>query len=115
MTGGVQSNIARVQRILPPSSLYLEIEDEFRKRVVHSQDGAMPNVEYARGVVDAVVGGGRRTLWRGNKSWIVWFAKNWVGAWIFDLILPRMFGLKRLGELVRARERGSGGRGGKGS
>ncbi|RAL63316.1 hypothetical protein DID88_004392 [Monilinia fructigena] len=113
VTGGVQSNIARVQRILPPSSLYLEIEDDFRKRVVHSQDGAMPNVEYARGVVDAVVGGGKRTLWRGNKSWIVWFAKNWVGGWVFDLIFPRMFGLTRLGELVRARERGSGRRGGK--
>ncbi|QSZ31081.1 hypothetical protein DSL72_000642 [Monilinia vaccinii-corymbosi] len=113
VTGGVQSNIARTKRTLPPSSLYLDIEDDFQRRVVHSQDGAMANREFARGVVDAVVRGGRRTLWRGNKSWLVWFARSWVGGWIFDLLLPSMFGLGRLGGLVRERERG-GGKGGKG-
>ncbi|ESZ90957.1 hypothetical protein SBOR_8650 [Sclerotinia borealis F-4128] len=104
ITGGVQSNIARVQRILPPTSLYLEIEDEFRKRVVHSQEGAMSNQVYAEGVVDTVAEGGRRTLWRGRRSWVVWFVRKWVGSWVFDVVLPGMFGLRRLGGLVRGRE-----------
>ncbi|KAF7923647.1 hypothetical protein EAE99_006906 [Botrytis elliptica] len=111
VTGGVQSNIARTPRTLPPSSLYLEIEDEFQTRVKHSQSGnAMPNMEYAKGVVDAVVNGGQRTLWRGNKTWIVWFARNWIGSWFFDLVLPGMFGLRRLEGLIRRRERGGEGK-----
>ncbi|CAD6448091.1 31c29551-f504-4d08-a620-fa8132705403 [Sclerotinia trifoliorum] len=109
VTGGVQSNIARTPRALPPSSLYLDIEDEFQTRVVHSQSaGSMPNAEYAKGVVDAVVKGGVRTLWRGNKTWIVWFARNWLGSWFFDLVLPGMFGLRRLEALVRGRSVGDG-------
>lgn len=57
-----------------------------------------------RGVVDAVVKGGQRTLWRGNKSWIVWFTRNWIGSWFFDLVLPGMFGLARLAKIVKERE-----------
>jgi 1-acylglycerone phosphate reductase len=105
VTGGVSSNIARTARTLPPTSLYLEIDDEFQKRVLHSQAGAMSNKTYAKGVVDAVVKGGKRTLWRGNKSSLVWFARNWVGSWVFDWVLPGMFGLRRLAGIWRARER----------
>lgn len=104
VTGGVQSNIARTQRTLPPSSFYLEIEDEFRTRVVHSQAGAMRNEVYAQGVVDCVVRGGCRTLWRGNRSWIVWFVRGWLGGWVFDRVLPGMFGLRRLARMVKGRE-----------
>lgn len=68
----------------------------------------MPNKEYAKGVVDAVVKGGQRTLWRGNKTWIVWFARNWIGSWVFDLVLPGMFGLRRLEGLVKGRGRNEG-------
>lgn len=105
VTGGVSSNIARTARTLPPTSLYLEIEDAFQKRLVHSQAGAMSNKTYAKGVVDEVVKGGRRTLWTGNKSWLIWFARNWLGSWAFDLVFPGMFGLRRLAGIVRARER----------
>lgn len=37
VTGGVQSRIARTERILPEGSLYLPISAEYRRRVTHSQ------------------------------------------------------------------------------
>jgi 1-acylglycerone phosphate reductase len=51
VTGGIQSRIARTKRALPEGSLYLEVNDEFQRRVSHSQENAMPNQVYARGVV----------------------------------------------------------------
>ena len=43
ITGGVKSRIARTERVLPENSLYLEVGKEFERRVLHSQEGAMPN------------------------------------------------------------------------
>ncbi|KAK1141411.1 NADPH-dependent 1-acyl dihydroxyacetone phosphate reductase [Aspergillus melleus] len=55
ITGGVQSRIARIERKLVPNSLYASIEDEYNRRVSHSQDGAMPHALYARSVVEQVL------------------------------------------------------------
>jgi len=103
VTGGVSSNIARTDRTLPPNSLYLDINEDYQRRVKHSQAGAMSNEVYAKGVVDGALArnGPKRTIWRGNKSWLIWFVRNWVGSWMFDRILPGMFGLVRLGKLWR--------------
>ncbi|CZT46549.1 related to 1-acyldihydroxyacetone-phosphate reductase [Rhynchosporium secalis] len=109
ITGGVQSRIARTDRVLVSDSLYLEIKGDFERRVKHSQDGAMGNEEYARGVVREALKGKatmKKWYWRGNKSWLVWFVSTWVGSWAFDWILPGMFGLRKLKGIVRARERG---------
>ncbi|CAK41829.1 hypothetical protein CBS63078_3683 [Aspergillus niger] len=75
ITGGVQSRIARVKRTLVPGSIYAPIEDEYNRRVVHSQAGAMPNEAYARSVVTQVLYGSApwRWIWpwaQGRKSWI---------------------------------------------
>ncbi|CZS91911.1 related to 1-acyldihydroxyacetone-phosphate reductase [Rhynchosporium agropyri] len=108
ITGGVQSRIARTDRVLVSDSLYLEIKGDFERRVKHSQDGAMGNEEYARGVVREALKGKatmKKWYWRGNKSWLVWFVSTWVGSWAFDWILPGMFGLRKLKGIVRARAR----------
>jgi 1-acylglycerone phosphate reductase len=107
ITGGVKSNIARTHRILPKDSLYLDIVDDFERRLVHSQDGAMKNDIYARSVVAETLRPTwrqRKWLWSGNKTFLVWFVRTFFGAWLFDWILPRMFGLDRLKKLVRGRE-----------
>ncbi|PWY64744.1 putative short chain dehydrogenase/reductase [Aspergillus heteromorphus CBS 117.55] len=110
VTGGVQSRIARVQRTLAPGSIYAPIEDEYDRRVTHSQDGAMPHASYARSVVRQVLYGsapwrwiwpwaqGRKHwIWEGNKSWVIWFL---VGGWawngLFQSVMVRMFQLDRL-------------------
>jgi 1-acylglycerone phosphate reductase len=106
VTGGVKSNIARTERILPDNSLYLEIQGDFERRVKHSQQGAMATEVYARGVVEEAlkpVWRQRKWLWRGHMALAVWFASRVLGAWIFDLVLPRMFGLNRLKWLLRSK------------
>ncbi|KAL2065668.1 hypothetical protein VTL71DRAFT_3338 [Oculimacula yallundae] len=107
VTGGVKSRIARTDRVLEEGSLYVDIEKEFERRVKHSQDGAMEAEVYARGVVREALkgkGGLKKEVWRGNRSALVWFVEKWVGRWLFDLILPGMFGLRRLKGIVRGRK-----------
>jgi len=106
ITGGVQSNIARVHRTLPEGSLYLPIGDSYERRLMHSQQGAMSNEEYARGVVSAALKRSpKKWLWRGNKSWLVWFLKTYIGFWVFDLVLPRMFQLDKLKAIIKSRNK----------
>ncbi|KAL5356218.1 short chain dehydrogenase/reductase [Aspergillus floccosus] len=110
VTGGVQSRIARTQRTLLPNSMYAPIEEEYHRRVTHSQDGAMPNAAYAKSVVAQVLYGsapwrwfwpwaqGRKSwIWEGNKSWVVWLvAGGWGWTGLFQRIMRRMFKLYRL-------------------
>jgi 1-acylglycerone phosphate reductase len=106
VTGGVQSNIARTHRLLPEGSLYLPIADAYERRLKHSQEGAMSNEEYARGVVAAALKKTpKKWLWRGNKSFLVWFVSKYVGLWLFDLMLPRMFKLDKLKAIVRGQKK----------
>jgi len=106
VTGGVQSNIARRKRVLPPGSLYTDIVTDFERRVSHSQESAMDNKDYARGVVnEALKRSPKKWVWRGNKSFLIWLASRWVGSWIFDLIFPRMFGLDRLKAIISGRDK----------
>ncbi|RDL35950.1 uncharacterized protein BP5553_06562 [Venustampulla echinocandica] len=101
VTGGVKSRIARTERVLPEGSLYTAIEGEFERRVSHSQEEAMDTVEYARGVVrEALKSAPKKWFWRGNKAGIIEFVHRWLGGWVFDLVLPRMFGLVKLRRML---------------
>ncbi|KAL4803917.1 hypothetical protein BDV18DRAFT_33049 [Aspergillus unguis] len=110
VTGGVESRIARTERTLAPNSIYVPIEDQYNRRVTHSQDGAMPHTAYAKSVVAQVLYGSapwrwiwpwaqgqKKWIWEGNKSWLIWFLMGgwtWVGAGQF--FMTRMFGLNKL-------------------
>ncbi|RAQ47632.1 short chain dehydrogenase/reductase [Aspergillus flavus] len=110
VTGGEQSRIARVKRTLAPNSLYAPIEDEYNRRVIHSQDGAMSHTAYARSVVTQILYGitplrwlwpwakGRKSwIWEGNKSWLIWFLSGgWAWTGIFHHAMTRMFKLYKL-------------------
>lgn len=77
VTGGVQSNLYRVDRTLPETSLYLEITEDFETLVKNSQSGAIPNEVYAQGVVEECLRRKtKRTYWSGNHAWLVWFLRN---------------------------------------
>ncbi|GFF54468.1 short chain dehydrogenase/reductase Ayr1 [Aspergillus lentulus] len=110
ITGGVQSRIARTKRTLQPNSLFTPIEDEYARRVTHSQDGAMPHTAYARSVVAQVLYGsapwrwlwpwaqGRKSwIWEGNKSWLIWLlCGGWAWTGLFHGAMTRMFKLYKL-------------------
>ena len=110
VTGGVQSRIARTDRTLKPNSIYAPIEEEYLRRVKHSQDGAMPNAAYARSVVTQILYGsapwrwlwpwarGQKSwIWEGNKSWLVWLlVGGWTWSGFLDRVMTRMFKLYRL-------------------
>ncbi|KAL3441915.1 hypothetical protein BJX65DRAFT_241986 [Aspergillus insuetus] len=114
VTGGVESRIARTKRTLQPDSVYAPIDDQYTRRVTHSQDGAMPHAAYATSVVAQVLYGpapwrwlwpwaqGRKSwIWEGNKSWVVWFfMAGWAWTGFFQGIMARMFGLNRLKRLL---------------
>ncbi|KAI2011486.1 NADPH-dependent 1-acyl dihydroxyacetone phosphate reductase [Ophidiomyces ophidiicola] len=112
ITGGVKSRIARLERVLPPNSLYLPINDDYARRVTHSQSGAMPNEIYARKVVTQILygaapwrwiwpwskGPGRmKWIWEGNKAKVVYLlSAGWTWVGFFQMILSRMFNLWKL-------------------
>lgn len=110
ITGGVQSRIARTQRTLKPNSLYEPIKAEYARRVVHSQEDAMPNSAYARSVVTQILYGpapwrwlwpwarGRKTwIWEGHRSWLIWFLTGgWAWCGLFDRVMTKIFGLWKL-------------------
>lgn len=110
VTGGVQSCIARVKHTLAPNSPYAPIDDEYNHRVMHSQDGAMPHIAYARSVVTQILYGTapwrwlwpwaqdcKSWIWEGNKSWLVWFlSRGWAWTGIFHYVMTRMLKLYKL-------------------
>lgn len=55
ITGGVTSRITRVERQLPPDSIYQPVSTAYQRRLAESQSGAMPNEDYARSVVSQVL------------------------------------------------------------
>lgn len=85
ITGGVQSRIARTDRELPKESFYWPVDEEYQRRVKHSQEGAMSNTDYARSVVRQVFGTTRprRWIWEGKKSWLIWAAQTFLPLGIF--------------------------------
>ena len=77
VNGGVKSNLSRIHRVLPETSLYLDIAEDFERLVKHSQRGAIPSMVYAQGVVAEILRSKtKRTYWRGNHAWLVWFLRN---------------------------------------
>lgn len=121
VTGGVKSRIARTERTLPEGSYYEAIREDYDRRQKHSQEGAMDNEDYARSVAGQVLRGGRKWVWEGNRSWLVWFLDSVApkGIWVWllwlccadrvhtdtalqDMIFRRMFKLWKLSGVVTA-------------
>ncbi|OBT68759.1 hypothetical protein VE03_02206 [Pseudogymnoascus sp. 23342-1-I1] len=105
VTGGVKSRIARTDRTLGEDSLYLDIEEEYLRRVKHSQEGAMPTKAYSASVVREVLKENPKYwVWQGNRAWIIWFLNRFAPRSVWDYIFPSMFGLAKLRQIVAKRE-----------
>lgn len=111
VTGGVKSRIARVKRSLQEDSAYKELEDNYQKRQIYSQEVGMERELYAKEVVKKVlVTEGwlwrTKTIWAGGSAgtvrWLILILPPTVVEWI----ISRMFGFNKLqgveGEKVRA-------------
>lgn len=111
VTGGVKSRIARVKRSLQEDSAYKELEDNYQKRQIYSQEVGMERELYAKAVVKKVlVAEGwlwrTKTIWAGGSAgtvrWLILILPPTVVEWI----ISRMFGFNKLqgveGEKVRA-------------
>lgn len=101
LTGGVKSNIARVDHKLRPDSVYKPVEAEYNRRVKHSQEVGMDTQKYAASVVRQVTRRGMLTkllslfmnsnwIYEGSKSWLVWFVqmfmpRDFFVSWIYIL------------------------------
>lgn len=107
VTGGVKSNLARVQRTLPPNSLMQPLAEQYQKRLMYAQDLGMDTQAYARTCVKRVLAGNgwfgkQRWLWEGNMSWIVWFGRTFLPMGVFDWYFTTKFKLNRLRGTVGA-------------
>lgn len=101
ITGGVKSRIARVKRRLQEDSAYKELEDDYQKRQIHSQEVGMESELYAKEVVKKILEADgwlwrRKTIWAGGSSgtvrWLSWILPEIVSEWV----LSRMFGFNKL-------------------
>ena len=110
-TGGVKTNlspnsITRWDLKLPPSSVYMPIEQYFKKRQGYSNANAIPASEYAKQVVRAVDGArGSGWIWKGYFSFGAWFLSTFAWRTIFDIFMRRAFGLEELKRLVKGRKK----------
>ncbi|KAK5111118.1 hypothetical protein LTR62_005317 [Meristemomyces frigidus] len=96
ITGGVKSDLSRVERTLPEGSFYLPIVDEYDRRQKYSQVVAVPSEEYAKAVVQHVLFSRKDTAWEGGKSWLVWFLTTFLPRQVLDIYMTRTFKLWRL-------------------
>lgn len=110
-TGGVKTNlspnsITRWDLKLPSTSVYMPIEQFFKKRQGYSNANAIPAEEYARQVVRSVDGArGSGWIWRGYFARMCWFLSTFGWRGIFDLFFRRAFGLDVLRNIVRERKK----------
>lgn len=101
VTGGVKSRIVRVQRSLPESSPYKELEDYYQKRQMQSQDLGMDTAIYAKKVVKETLeaeGWLRRTktIWIGGGSGLIRWLSRILPQTVLEWVVSRMFGFSRL-------------------
>ncbi|KAF2639129.1 NAD(P)-binding protein [Massarina eburnea CBS 473.64] len=81
VTGGVKSNLARVERKLPEDSYYQPLKADYERRLKHAQTLGMDTHTYAKDCVAEVLGREgwfvkKRWAWEGRKSWVMWFMWN---------------------------------------
>nr|XP_036577606.1 short chain dehydrogenase [Colletotrichum truncatum]KAF6784640.1 short chain dehydrogenase [Colletotrichum truncatum] len=112
MTGTVKSEIAKLNRELPPNSLYTRVKDLYAKRLKFSQNNATVSTEdFAQQLVAEALkgegwfggwfGGARNWFWAGGMAWSIWLSRLLFGELLLDEIAYRKFELPKLEAIVR--------------
>ncbi|KAJ5260472.1 hypothetical protein N7478_012077 [Penicillium angulare] len=79
VSGRVQSRLSRIKRTLKPDSLYKPMEEEYARRVEHSQGDATPADQFAATIVpQLLLAKPPLWVWEGKQSWTVWFLDGFV-------------------------------------
>ncbi|KAF3925950.1 hypothetical protein ABW20_dc0106448 [Dactylellina cionopaga] len=100
VTGGVQSQLARVDRQLPVDSYFLPIKDYFLKRVQYSQKNSISAETYAKHVVSHLVKKNPNPwLYEGYFAWRCWVLDTFFPKWIFDSFMMSSFGITKLKQM----------------
>ncbi|KAF9052226.1 NAD(P)-binding protein [Hymenopellis radicata] len=101
LTGGVQSNLTNVISELPPNSLYQPIAAEYCARPGSTQNGAVPNAVFARGLVPQILKKNPpKWVWNGSSVWKVWilsFFPRGLTSWV----VRDWFGMGKLRRYVK--------------
>ncbi|KAF2093181.1 NAD(P)-binding protein [Rhizodiscina lignyota] len=109
-TGGVKSNLARVDRTLPEGSYYSPIAEEYKGRLTHAQTVGIDNETYARRTVDRILakgafswllnllsfGGRSRYVWEGSSASLIWFASSFLPKAVLETQFIKMFHFEKL-------------------
>ncbi|KAK2740843.1 short chain dehydrogenase reductase [Colletotrichum kahawae] len=112
MTGTVKSDIAKLNRELPPNSLYTRVKDLYAKRLKFSQNNATVTTEdfasqlvaealKGEGWLGGWLGGARNWFWAGGMAGSVWLARLLFGEWLLDELAYKKFELPKLEAIVR--------------
>ena len=109
VTGGVKSNIARIERNLPEDSRYAMLRPQYERRQKHSQEVGMVTAEYAQYVVNKIMGArgylwNQKSIWAGSNSTMIWWFGILFPEGVYDPLMSGMFGLRKLGQKVAAEE-----------
>ncbi|KAF4556713.1 Short chain dehydrogenase-like protein 48 [Elsinoe fawcettii] len=96
VTGGVKSNIGRIERHLKPDSRYRDAEEEYAHRQKYAAEVGMRSEEYARRVCKRVLGGGGRGyVWEGAMVALA-RAGTWAPQWVVGWWMGGKFGLNKV-------------------
>jgi short-subunit dehydrogenase len=82
---------------LPEDSLYHPVADAVRfgmEGLGNEKDGMEPD-EFAELVIRDVLAG-KKVVWRGGLSNMVYWVSNWMPKWVMDKVLWDMSGLKKM-------------------
>ncbi|GKZ26391.1 hypothetical protein AbraIFM66951_003153 [Aspergillus brasiliensis] len=99
MTGVVGSNLwTRAPELNLEGSRYAAASKEMMDiATAANTGGTMPCSEYARRVVDDLVGGKTGLIWRGKMASIGWFLTSFMPTWFLDWMADSRSGLDKLG------------------
>ena len=100
-TGGVKTNIARIDRTLPAGSYYNPIADVYKGRLTLSRQVGITNEAFAKSSVEKILAQGwwtaamnllsfgnrNRYLWEGSHAWLLWFVSGFMPRFILVSLL----------------------------
>lgn len=97
VTGGIKTNLQRVERELPKDSYYLPINSAYEKRLKYSERNAMSPEEYAKSVADKVLRNAPpKQIWEGAKVTMVWILVTFLPKTVMEMVFTRIFDLWKL-------------------
>lgn len=101
--GGVKSNISYPKKF-PADSLYAPMEEVFQARRMNDhQRRRMDTDEFARDIVaEALKPNPRVWIWAGTMSWVVWACDTFLPVWGWDVLMPRLYGLREGAPMLKA-------------